>query len=326
MKTLSIVVIVSLCLLGCESTSPPLESEASGDSASKVGVEDADMTPDSALEAEEIAEPVVDTGPAPEPVYACPERPMCGQDYCDQVFIAESEFVMGSEHAPNAEAYWPSGDERPPHAVALSPYCIDRFEVTLERYESCVDAGFCAPEGLQWDNPKADGFDTTVNHYPPECWPDREPCKHHAVNGKNYHQAQNYCSWIGARLCTEAEWERAAKGPGSEPQTHPWGNGPMTSELVNVPSTGPGWVDPVFYYAAGTSPEGVYNMAGNVYEWVRDAYTLYQPGPGGEPLVDPVFPPTSADAQLVARGSCFFTEPTRTTSERSLFAWTFDWG
>ena len=316
----------ALLAAACESTAPPaVTPDPTPDPAPELpqAVADAGPPPEVGAPAEDT--PAPDPGPPPPPVFACPDRPVCDLDYCDQVLIGAGEFLMGSDEAPPEDSYWPAGDERPVHAVALSSYCIDRFEVTLERYEACVDAGYCAPEGLQWDNPKSDGFQTTVNHYPEECWFDPEPCRHHAVNGKNYHQAQNYCSWIGARLCTEAEWERAAKGPTAQ-STHPWGDEPMTPDRVNVPSTGPGWVDPVYFYPAGASPEGVFNMAGNVYEWVRDAYAPYEPAPDGEALVDPVYPPTSADAQIVARGSCFFTEPARTTTERSLFAWTFDWG
>jgi formylglycine-generating enzyme required for sulfatase activity len=76
----------------------------------------------------------------------------------------------------------------------------------------------------------------------------------------------------------------------------------------------------------GASVEGVFNLAGNVYEWVADAYGRYDAAPDGDPLDNPVRLPTALDDPGVARGSCFFTEPEHTVSERSVFYLDFDWG
>lgn len=275
------------------------------------------------------ADGAIDPDAAPdagEPVvYACPERPKCKRKFCDRVLIPQGTFNMGADHGPRAAAHFPSGDERPIHAVTLAPYCIDTYEATLERYEDCVSAGYCSPLGLRFVE-KADSVQTVVNHYPKSCYGNLDSCKHRAVNAKNYFQAQHYCEWLGSRLCTEAEWERAAKGPSDDGRVHPWGNTPPSSSLVNIPSVGTGYVEEVDDYAAGRSAEGIYNLAGNVYEWVRDAYHPYQPTADGETLTDPVYPPKSADVYVVARGSCFFTEPARTTTERSKMHQTFDWG
>ncbi|GEM_PF-2559478 len=264
----------------------------------------------------------VDSGPKE---YACPVRKKCNRAYCDRVLIPGGTFKMGSEHGPRADAHFPAGDERPIHDVKLSPYCIDKYETTLERYEDCVEAGWCSPLGLKFVE-KADSHKTVVNHYPKSCYSNMNSCRHRAVNAKNYFQAQHYCAWLGSRLCTEAEWERAANGPGPGKREHPWGNTKPTSQVVNIPSTGTGYVEEVDDYAAGQSPEGVFNLAGNVYEWVRDAYHPYQPTPDGQPLLDPVYPPKTADQYVVARGSCFFTEPARTVNDRSKMHITFDWG
>ena len=257
-----------------------------------------------------------------EPVeLSCPETDNCDRDYCEQILIPAGEFTMGSESGPRPDAYWPSGDERPPHQVTLDAFCIDKYEVSLRRYEDCVDDGVCSPDGLEHEQRDVQ---TVINHMPDDCWPDRENCYDHAVNAKNYWQAQAYCSYVGRRLCTEAEWERAAGGPGPDKTLHPWGNEDPDSDLVNLPSTGTGYVEAVNDYAAGQSAEGVFNMAGNVYEWVQDKYDLYDEDADG--VHNPVHPPDFGEAEVVGRGSCFFTEPEETVTERSIFPMDFDWG
>ncbi len=263
-------------------------------------------------------------------VWTCPDHTNCNEPYCDQTLIPSGEFPMGADHAPHDDAYWPSGDERPLHTVNLDAYCIDTYEVSLERYESCVDEDVCSPLGAEWDGPDAARIvDTWVNHYPSTCYNPRgnikEDCLDRAVNAKTYHQAEAYCEWIGASVCTEAQWERAANGPGPDQRLHPWGDEDFSSDLVNVPSTGTGYVESVDSYHAGASPEGVLNMAGNVYEWVQDAYAVYESGPDGEALDNPSNPAGSGD-DGVGRGSCFFTEPEHTVAERSIFPLDFDWG
>ena len=253
----------------------------------------------------------------------CPELNHPDRDFTEQVFIPAGEFTMGSEHTDRPGAYWPAGDESPPHQVKLDAFCIDKFEVSLRRYEDCVDDGVCSPDGLEHEERD---FQTTVNHYPDECWPDTEECQEYAVNAKNYWQAQAFCAYNGQRLCTEAEWERAASGPGPDKPPHPWGDDPPNTDLVNIPSVGSGYVDPVDWHAEGASAEGVNNMAGNVYEWVRDKYDPYEPAPNGEALDNPVNLPDWGGAEVVGRGSCFFTEPEETVTERSVFPMDFDWG
>jgi len=275
-------------------------------------------------------EPEVEADPDPV-VLVCPEREQCIDEFCEQVLIPEGEFNMGSDHGPHADSYWPSGDERPVHAVQLDTFCIDKYEVSLERYESCVDAGECVPEGGQWEGRRS-AFETWVNHYPQECLDDMDSCSQRAVNGKTYWQAEAYCEWLGSRLCTEAEWERVANGPGPDQRQHPWGDEEPTAALANIRSTnayatdGEGFVERVDICPDGVSVEGVYNMAGNVYEWVADAYTNYESTDDGEALENPTYPATSLEDDMVGRGACFFTEPEHTVSERSLFPLDFDWG
>ena len=263
--------------------------------------------------------------PEPDPVtWACDEPHNGNRDYSELVLIDGGTFTMGVDEAPRTNASWPSGDERPPHAVEVGPYCMMKYEVTIQQYEDCVREGVCDPTGLNWEEER--DYETVANHLPSECTPDLSECWDYAVNAKTYFQATEYCEWTGGRLCTEAEWEFAAKGPTDRRWDHPWGNDDPTYELTNIPSTGPGWVEETWTHEAGDSPLGIRNMAGNVYEWVYDAYDLYAASDADNPQVDPVAHPESDDDTRIGRGSCFFTEPIRSATERTMWPATFDWG
>ena len=90
-------------------------------------------------------------------------------------------------------------DEQPVHTVTLKPFMIDHQEVTQGYYRRCVAAGAC-------DLPR---------RYPLQV------SSHMPVVGVTWHQARAYCRWVGKRLPSEAEWERAARGVGG--RTYPWG-------------------------------------------------------------------------------------------------------
>jgi formylglycine-generating enzyme required for sulfatase activity len=115
------------------------------------------------------------------------------------------------------------------------------------------------------------------------------------VMGVTWDQAGAYCRWGGKRLPTEAEWEYAASGP--ENLTWPWGN---TFEAARSAASAPD-IQPVDSYPAGVSPFGIYNMAGNVAEWVADVYdeTFYANSPAHNPIS------TGESAGRVFRGGSF---------------------
>lgn len=150
-------------------------------------------------------------------------------------------------------------NERPQQPVSVGPYFLDRTEVTVEQYRRCVRVGACAtPSGLP-----ADGrFDDPS--YP--------------VSRVKWSDARDYCSWTGARLPTEAEWELGARG--AEGRRYPWGelyhsraaNHGRFGVIRTDPSDGYAELAPVGSLPAGRTPSGLLDMAGNVSEWVADNY------------------------------------------------------
>jgi formylglycine-generating enzyme required for sulfatase activity len=163
----------------------------------------------------------------------------------EMVHIEASRFVMGDDAG--------EADERPAHRVQLGAYSIDRDEVSVARYRACVEAGRCAaPGGKQ-------GADDA-----PVTW-------------VSWRDAAAYCAFVGERLPSEAEWERAARG--TDGRTYPWGDAPecTRANFGNYHGEGrcpknPGAPARVGSYPAGAAPSGARDMAGNVWEWVADWY------------------------------------------------------
>jgi formylglycine-generating enzyme required for sulfatase activity len=128
----------------------------------------------------------------------------------------------------------------------LSQYWIDQYELTNARYQEFIDA---------------------TGHQPPTVWPGQED---HPVRGVTWDDAVAYCTWADKRLPTEAEWEAAARGPGSDPRLYPWGNDPQAGgQVFELPLDG---THAVGSFAFNQSPSGVYDLAGNVWEWVGEPY------------------------------------------------------
>lgn len=176
--------------------------------------------------------------------------------------IPEGHFGMGIDGLQGLE------DERPRRSVWLEAYAIDRYEVTTSRY---------AP------------FLRATGRRVPWMWEQVDPAIHgdRPVIGVDWEDAEAYCRWAGKRLPTEAEWEKAARG--TDGRAFPWGNQPPTPELANY-ALGSRFsysqaLMPVGHYEQGRSPFGLYDMAGNVWEWVQDWYdgAYYVHGPERNP-------------------------------------------
>lgn len=183
-------------------------------------------------------------------------------DDAPMVMIAAGEFAMGVDGTIGLD------DERPRHTVRLDAYLMDLYEVTTSRY-----ARFLA----------------VTRHTPPWLWDMVNLAIHgdRPVIGVDWHDADAYCRWAAKRLPTEAEWEKAARG--ADERQFPWGNQAPTAELANF-AVGARFsysqaLMPVGRYEKGKSPFGLFDMAGNVWEWVQDWYkaAYYEESPARNP-------------------------------------------
>jgi len=196
------------------------------------------------------------------------------------VFVSEGDFMMGSNISDAA-------DEKPSHPVFLDSYYIDKFEVTNARYKACVDVGQCDPPKHPYffpDSPKKTYYgNSQYDNYP--------------VIYVDWNMAKAYCEWRSARLPSEAEWEKAARGDTGD-YIYPWGDDLKCLQANYLKCMNRTSV--VGSYEAGKSPYGAYDMAGNVLEWVADLYSAnyYQTSPGQNPLG-----PDSGQSRIVRGGS-----------------------
>jgi len=179
------------------------------------------------------------------------------------VLVPAGEFTMGSVTGDS--------DERPAHQVYLDAFSIDRYEVSIGEYAAFLqDTGI--PPPLDWKM-----MNILAN-------------KKRPVSNVDWADAAAYCKWAGKRLPTEAEWEKAARG--TDGRLYPWGNEPPTPRHANYGQKGlnnNGALAPVGSYEEGKSPYGLYDMAGNVWEWVSDWYDndYYKDSPSRNPTGPP---------------------------------------
>ncbi len=163
--------------------------------------------------------------------------------------ITGGVFFMGSDQG--------EADERIVFKVRLKPFKITQTEITVEQYKKCVQQGKCSQP------------DTGEN-----CNWVREGFEQHPVNCVNWRQADAFCNWIGGRLPTEAEWECAAKG--GRNHKYPWGNQRASCQYAVMDfqgnGCGKGHTWPVCSKSSGSTPLGICDMAGNVWEWTSDCY------------------------------------------------------
>jgi len=165
--------------------------------------------------------------------------------------VPAGPFIMGADHGGEA-------DERPAHTVDLPAFYLDLAEVTNADYKKCIDAGTCRPPSPK--NAKLNGFGPDKRFRGP-----RMP-----ISSISWDSARAYCAFVGKRLPTEAEFEKAARG--TDGRMYPWGNDPPTPEHAvfhtNITAD-------VGTHPKGDGPYGHHDLAGNVWEWIEDVYDPY---------------------------------------------------
>jgi formylglycine-generating enzyme len=189
-------------------------------------------------------------------------------------------------------------DEHPQHRVTLPGFWIDKTEVTNERYDK-----FAAAIAKSGDHSK--------------CSPDEPAQRDHApfrlrtggsngprqpVAGVDWYDAYAYAAWVGERLPTEAQWEKAARG--TDGREYPWGDD-WDSSKCSWSNTGQAVTVDVGSYPQGASPCGCLDMAGNVSEWCADWYAegYYASSPTKNP------PGPAEGTERVLRGGCSVNLP-----------------
>ena len=170
------------------------------------------------------------------------------------VCIPAGEFLMGRDKKNDPDA---SNEETPEHKVNLNEYMMGLYPVTNEQYQIFVNAvGYKKPE--HWQNGVIP-----------------QGKENHPVVCVSWEDAVTFCTWASkvsgqvVRLPNEAEWEKAARG--TDRRTYPWGNN-IDKSFANYDGSGTTSVD---CYKKGESPYGVFDMVGNVLEWVDDWYEGY---------------------------------------------------
>jgi eukaryotic-like serine/threonine-protein kinase len=233
--------------------------------------------------------------------------------------IPGGDFFMGSDETDALDS------EKPPHRVTLSPYCLDVFEETVEKYKECSDHGGCRRAGKENLWPGITAAQRKI--YDPLCnISDPVGKAKHPVNCVDWDQAREACASRGARLPTEAEWEFAARGP--DGRIYPWGDEPPSATLLNAcgkecvawqkkhpdPET-PSLLEmydaddgfpntaPVGSFPNGKSRYGIHDVVGNVWEWVADFHADYDPASATSTVTDPKGPAEGTDR--VIRGGAW---------------------
>jgi serine/threonine-protein kinase len=297
---------------------PPALSACISDSnalAGGAGLSDENtLTPETSPTSEETSTPVPTETPIPTPTLGVGSTRIAS-DGMTMVYVPAGEFTMGrsaNESLTECQRYETEctldlfTDEEPPHTVFLDAFWMDQTEVTNAMYAKCVAADACKPLDYMNSFSRSNYYDNPeFNDYP--------------VVFINWDAATAYCTWAGRRLPTEAEWEKAARGPATDAEnthTFSWGDNISCNEanyydFYNGDRYCVGDTSKVGSYESGKSPYGAYDLTGNVMEWVRDLYspTYYQRSPSSNPLGA-----ESGDYHLLRGGSWYsYIHEVRTT-------------
>ena len=249
--------------------------------------------------AHSLPEPLRDTaesppeGPPPSPEELAR---ITGNDGAPMVLIPAGEFQMGSNNGEN--------DEKPVHTVYVDAFYMDVYEVTNAQFKAFVDAN---PQWRKDQIPRKYHGGSYLYHWSGNHYPNGKD--NHPVVYVSWYAAMAYAQWAGKRLPTEAEWEKAARG-GLQGQTYPWGN-TIDASQANY-GRNPGSTTSVGSY--GANGYGLYDMAGNVWEWCVDVYqeNFYAVSPPRNPVsggsIAPPYLTDQTNSSRVLRGGSWLND------------------
>lgn len=220
------------------------------------------------------------------------EHPPVERDPSPMIKIPSGAFIMGSGDTTGRP------DERPRQKIFLDGFMIDKFEVTNAQYLAFI---------------AATGHKEPFNVYGEGSLFNMKGIETRPVVQVTWHDAADYCQWVGKRLPTESEWEKSARG--TDARVYPWGDEPPSSTRANFDRE---WVGgdtlmPVGSYPNGVSPYGVNDLSGNAREWVQDWYEedYYRYIPDRNPKG-----PISGLLKVIRGGSWHSFEPDLRTAAR----------
>ena len=220
-------------------------------------------TPESTATPTTAPVPLVLSTPIPAPADPANYLPVYNPiNLMEMIFVPAGDFLMGS----NKNDSNLNENEKPQHKVFLDAFWISKTQVTNYMFTACVNAQICRYSVKPATNP---------NYFDPVF-------ANHPVVYITWDMAQTYCGWTGGRLPTEAEWEKAARGPNGA--KYPWGEDQPREKFVNA-NNFIGNTTAVGLFPFGKSFYGALDMGGNVREWVSDWYDpiYYQNSPDSNP-------------------------------------------
>jgi formylglycine-generating enzyme required for sulfatase activity len=229
--------------------------------------------------------------------------------------VPAGAFVMGDSAGDGLAR------ERPAHLVELGAFYISKYEITNREWQRFRDdSGYDDPKFWPGGRPVPRDqipYWTQANNHGGGT----DDSDDYPVIGVNWDAATAYCAWLSARtgkhyrLPTEAEWEKAARGP--DGRRYPWGESIDRSRANFVGAQAFDTVGPVGSYTGNASPYGAFDMAGNVLEWCQDWYgrDYYSASPGKDPQGP------KSGAYRVVRGGSFFVEAWELRTTARSAAW-----
>ncbi len=203
------------------------------------------------------------------------------------MYVAAASFKMGCNKTTDAKC---DEDTEKLHNVYLSPFQIDKYEITVSDYKKCVEANACS-------KPVTNSANNLCNY-------GSFSRLEHPINCVTWQQAKDYCSFTGKKLPSEAQWELAATGS-KKSRIYPWGNKTPNCDYAVIYDKSPGCNRGRTAITGskenGKSVYGVYDLIGNVWEWCDDYYDkdFYLNSPENNPLN------TTAGKYRVVRGGGF---------------------